>query len=156
MDLVLQRMAKRSDSSYGVIFSEGEHQCFTIEDEKRDIKVKGETRISEGKYEIKFREEGTPLTKKYRKKFPDWFTYHLELQDVNNFSSIYVHLGNFERNTDGCILVNSGVTEVNGEFQGSNSTGAYIKFYKLVSDTLNKGEQVYITIRDEELLNLPF
>ena len=153
MNLILQRMAKRDDSSYGVIFHEGDHQCFTIEDEQREVKVKGETRISSARYEIMFRKESTPLTKKYRKKF-DWFTYHLELQDVYNFTNVYVHIGNYERNTDACLLVNQGVSEVDGEFQGSNSTGAYTKFYKLVSNALNRGERVYIDIRDEEYLTV--
>jgi len=155
MELLQQRMAKRDDSSYSVIFLEGEHQCFVIEDEHRDVKVKGETRIPARRYEIKFRKESTPLTKKYREKF-DWFTHHLELQDVLNFTSIYIHIGNYESNTDGCLLVNKGVSEVDGEFKGANSTGAFIEFYKLISDTLNKGEQVFITIRDEQQISVPF
>lgn len=155
MEIILQRMARGEDSSYGVMFINGKHQCFVIEDEHRDIKVKGETRITNGRYEIKFRKADTPLTKKYRSKF-EWFTYHLELQNVCNFTNVYIHIGNFESNTDGCLLVNTGVTEKDGEFQGTNSTGAYSKLYKLLSDTLGKEEQVFINIVDEELLGVPF
>ena len=145
-------MAQGEDSSYGVIFLEGKQLCFVIEDEAREVKVKGETRIGSGRYEIKFRKESTPLTKKYRTKFPDWFTHHLELQEVYNFTNVYIHLGNFERNTNGCLIVNKGVSEVNGEYQGSNSVGAYTELYKLIADTLNKGEEVYIDIKDEHQL----
>lgn len=149
MNLVLQRMAKREGSSYGVIFLDGIHQCFTIEDGHREVKINGETRIPKGEYEIRFRGEVTPLTEKYRNKF-DWFTYHLEIQDIVGFTNCYLHIGNRSSDSEGCPLVNSGVTEVNGEFIGSNSTGAYTELYKLVSDVLNKGEQVFISIRDED------
>lgn len=155
MDLIMQRMAHGEDSSYGIIFLDGQHVCFTIEDEPRDIKVKGETRIPKGRYQIKYREEATPLTKRYREKF-DWFLYHLEITEVPNFTNIYLHIGNVHENSDGCPLVNNGVQKVGTEFKGLDSTSCYKDFYKLISDTLNKGEDVYIDIRDEDYLKLPF
>lgn len=155
MDLVLQRMAHGEDSSYGIIFLKGKHVCFTIEDEPREVKVKGETRIPKGRYQIKFREVVSPLTKRYRQKF-DWFLYHLEITEVPNFTEILIHVGNYESNTDGCVLVNNGAQKVGTEYKGLDSTSCYKDFYKLVSDTLNKGEEVYIDIRDEDCLRLPF
>ena len=142
-------MAKGEDSSYGVIFLEGKQLCFTIEDGYRVIKVQDETRIPSGRYNVKFKMSSTPMTKRYRKKFPDWFNHHLELQDVYNFTNCYLHVGNNSSESSGCLLLNKGVTEVNGEYTGSHSVSAYTKFYKLISDTLNKGEEVYIDVRDE-------
>ena len=35
-----------------------EFECYTLEDEYRDVKVMGETCIPEGTYDVKFRKEG--------------------------------------------------------------------------------------------------
>lgn len=150
----LQRLDNKSDSSVGALYRENQFLCFTIEDEKRDVKVEGETRIPAGTYEVKLREVVSPLTKKYRSKFK-WFDWHLEIQDVPDFNWVYIHLGNFESNTDGCLLVNKGVNIVDGQWVGSNSTQAFEEVYKLMREDLNQG-RVYIFISDEDYLTLPF
>lgn len=152
----LQRLSGLDDSSYGVLFDNDTKQqiAFVIEDEKRDIKVKGETRVPSGTYGIKKREVLSPLTKKYRNKF-EYFDYHLELQDVSGFENIYIHIGNFERNTDGCLLVNNGVRLQNGDWVGIDSTSCYEEVYKKISKDLESGK-VFITVFDEDRIFLPF
>ncbi len=82
MKLVNVRIARDNESTLGLLTVDGKKFSFVIEDEKRDIKVKGETRISAGLYPVKFRKVLTPLTKKYRVKY-SWFTHHLELLNIH-------------------------------------------------------------------------
>ena len=64
-----------------MLFVNNEFECFTLEDERRAEKAKGETRIPEGVYNIVKRKVDSPLTLKYREKY-DFFDYHLMLEDV--------------------------------------------------------------------------
>ena len=150
-----QRLAHGNDSSYGVLYKpDNTQQCFIVEDEPREVKVDGETRIPAGKYEIKQRKVESGLTMRYRQKY-NWFEWHLELQDVPNFSYCYLHIGNFESNSDGCLLCNYNIVGGN-EFHGGNSTQAFKDFYEEVVALLDSGEKVFIEIRDEGYLFNPF
>src|SRR5690606_2699229 len=83
MEWILQRFSDNTDSTLGLMFKiigyEGKPRLhfnsFVIEDEYREVKVKGETRIPAGRYELKIRKQDTPLTLKYRKRYPEWFQY---------------------------------------------------------------------------------
>ena len=94
-------------TSLGLIFFEKKFFAYTLEDTFRSEKIAGKTRIPAGTYQISFLRQDTPLTKEYRQRF-SWFTYHLELNNVPNFSNIYIHIGNTHANTEGCILVADG------------------------------------------------
>lgn len=121
-------------------------ECFGLEDQYREVKVKHDTRIPEGTYEVGFMEQLTPMTEKYRKRFP-WFTYHLHVREVPNFTSIYIHIGNTEEDTSGCLLVGSDIqANLNGKASTiTGSTAAYEKLYKKVSQAIRNGERVTIT-----------
>ena len=82
------------------------HLCYTLEDEFREIKISGETRIPADTYELKLRTEGS-LTKRYEARFPDIHEGMIWLQNVPGFSWIYLHCGNDDDDTDGCVLVGS-------------------------------------------------
>ena len=103
MKLINTRIARDKKSTLGLLTLDGKTFLFVIENEERDIKVKGETRISAGLYPVKFRNELTPLTKIYRAKY-SWFTYHLELQNVPDFTNVYIHIRNFDSSTAFCQI----------------------------------------------------
>lgn len=147
MKLELLRFPTKEDSTRGKMLVNGRKFCDTLEDEKRSVKVKGETRIPAGKYQIKKREVLSGLTKTYRSKF-DWFDFHLELQDVPNFRYVYIHVGNYDDDTDGCILLGLGFTDYEDESAIWNSRKAFKEFYETVSDALDEGEEVWLTIYD--------
>lgn len=149
-------MGQGKTSSYGVLIHDNQHLCFIIEDEHRDVKLDNETRIPKGKYSIKFREVDSPMTLKYRKKYPDFFTYHLELQNIENFEYVYIHVGNAESNTSGCLLTNTGVTSKRGDWVGTESVKAFKEVYKLVAESLANGEEVSIEVLDEDYWLMPF
>lgn len=153
LQLRLTRFFPSKESTLGAMFIDSEPECFTLEDEYREIKVKGETRIPAGTYTIKFNETLTPLTEKYRAKYP-WFTYHLEIQDVKNFKNVYIHVGNTDSNTQGCILLGDSlinnqvkVGNVQDGFLG-NSGQAFERFYKKVGEHLRQNGDVEIQIID--------
>ena len=84
----LLRYSDDGETTIGLLYIDKKFYCYTLEDTHHDIKVPGETRIPAGNYQLTMRKEVTPLTEKYRTRYPEWFTFHLELQHVPNFSSI--------------------------------------------------------------------
>lgn len=150
MELLTQRYSDGGDSTLGLFFMNGKFDGYTLEDEHRDTKVAGETRIPAGRYEIKFREEpASKMNQRYQQKFP-WFTWHLWLQDVPNFEWIYMHIGYNDDHTDGCILVGDTANNnvVNSGRLGA-SDAAYKRIYLAISAALMSGERVFITVKDE-------
>jgi hypothetical protein len=124
MELRMLRVAESDDATLGVLYNGTNFVCYTLEDEFRQEKIRGETRIPSGEYEIKFRKVLSPATERYRDKF-DWFTYHVELQDVPNFQYVYIHIGNDDDDSDGCILVGEQADSKN--FKIWKSTQAFKK-----------------------------
>jgi hypothetical protein len=135
------------DSTVGMISGEDLQPAFLLEDEHRDVKVKGDTRIPAGVYFIRFAKRNTDLTKKYRNRFP-WFTWHLEIVGIKNFTGVYYHIGNKEADTAGCPLIGQTCDLSSGEGTIGRSTIAYEIFYKKVSSWLNAGEDVIVQITD--------
>src|SRR3989304_4173766 len=80
--------------------------------------------------------EGTPLAftmeDEYRQQYA-WFTFHLELQNVNNFQKVYIHIGNTDKDTDGCILVAYTATGIkDGKLQITESKACFERLYKML------------------------
>lgn len=151
-DYILHRFSSAEYCTLGLLHrkqSDGSirFKCFTLEDERRDVKVMGQTRIPAGTYEIRLRAAGG-----MHNRYIQRFGFHqgmLWLQDVPGFEWIYIHPGNDHTHTDGCILVGNGVRENltrNGFL--SDSVPAYERLYKEIVDELNGGSKVFITIED--------
>lgn len=129
------------DCTISEMYVDGEMFCHVLEDAYRPQKVSGFTRIGSGEYEIKKREVVSPMTERYRRKY-HWFDWHLELQNVPEFQHIYIHIGNFPKDTDGCLLV--GKWNLQPSFI-SNSTDTFHELYELISEKLLE-EDVFIRI----------
>ena len=52
MKLQVVRFQFGKDATNGMLFIDGEFECYTLEDEYRDVKVMGETCIPEGTYDV--------------------------------------------------------------------------------------------------------
>lgn len=146
MLLKLYRFSTSDESTLGLLFVNDVFYCYTLEDTHNDIKIKGETRIPKGTYEIKYRTVGG-FHGRYLKRFSGIHKGMLELQNVPNFKYILIHCGNTIKDTDGCILVGDVLNNntINNGFLG-NSANAYKRLYKVVSRALDKGEEVLIHI----------
>jgi len=149
MRLHLLRISGAKESTLGWIFIDGKPEAMTLEDQFQNVKVKHETRIPAGKrYDVGFNENITPMTERYRKRFT-WFTYHLEIKEVKGFENIYIHLGNDDDDTSGCVLV--GDSQTNNQYQDGflgNSAQAFERFYKKVFTALKAGDEVTIDVED--------
>jgi len=142
MLLQLTRVFDDKLRTIGIMKVDGKPECFSLEDAFHEEKVWGKTRIPRGSYEIKLRTEGG-MHKKYSKKY-DWHKGMLWLQDVENFEWVYIHIGNDEEDTDGCIL-----TGTNWNMRGNTITGsalAYKTLYQKIISQLQAGYPVNIEV----------
>ncbi len=149
LTLRLKRYSDDGQTTLGLVFV-GEHFfCYSLEDTFQLQKIAGETRIPAGTYSISLREEESPLTKKYRDKYPDWFTFHLQLQNVPGFENIYIHSGGTSEDTAGCLLVSDSFNISDKAKFLTNSRATFKKLYIFLSKELKNGKQVRIQIFDE-------
>ena len=131
--------------------SEGalEFLCYTLEDEYREVKIKGKTRVPAGTYPVVLRKEGG-FNERYSKKFPDMHIGMLHIINVLNFEYILIHVGNTDADTAGCLLVgNSQVSNLiqKDGFVGS-STNAYKDIYPEIAKALEEGQEVSIEYKN--------
>ena len=144
LDVVRTQFGK--DATNGMLFVDGVFEAFTLEDEVRDKKIKGETAIPLGEYEIKLRTVGgfhSKYTSKYGAAFHKGM---LELQNVPNFQYILIHTGNTDSHTAGCLLIGETQQDLDKGKDGfiGGSGDAYKKFYPKGRDALIAREKVTI------------
>tara|TARA_R110002074_G_scaffold121968_1_gene256496 strand:- start:16810 stop:17262 length:453 start_codon:yes stop_codon:yes gene_type:complete len=149
MELEIKRLGGDSDTTIGAWYvGEGMAKylfCFSIEDERRINKIAGKTRIPAGRYEIILNKTGG-MNQKYA-KYP-WHKGMLELDEVEGFDFIYIHPGNTDDDTEGCLLPNYKADA--NSMRGENSFECYKDLYLEVISAIQDEEQVFITIKDEE------
>ena len=158
MELEVVRFSSESDSTNGILFDSSntldgkKFLCYTLEDEERKSKVKGETRIPAGSYKIKIREVGG-FHSKYKKRFGTTHRGMLHIVDVPGFEYILIHCGNTDEHTAGCLLLGDSQENnqlVDDGFIGK-STQAYKRVYPKILKALNNEEDVrieYIDLND--------
>ena len=153
MKLEVVRFSSQTDSTSGLLFEInelGKHfLCYTLEDERRALKVQGETRVPAGVYSIKLRKEGG-FNERYTKKYGGFHVGMLHIVDVPGFEYILIHTGNTDEHTAGCLLV--GDTQENNViirdgFVGK-SNNAYKRIYPRIAKALERGEDVTIEYID--------
>ena len=144
MKIQVIRYSTSKKDTLSLIFLNELFECYGLEDSYHKTKIKHKTRIPDGIYNLDWNKNITPMTVRYRKKFK-WFKYHLEVKNVENFSNIYIHIGNTSEDTSGCLLLGD-TTKSNKNSGGfiSNSTSAYKRFYEKIRDLLISGEKVTI------------
>jgi hypothetical protein len=152
MKLEVLRISSQKDSTNGILFDVTEGRKFlayTLEDEHREEKVKGETRIPAGTYKITLRTVGG-FHSRYVSKYGDMHKGMLWVRDVPGFEYILIHTGNTDEHTAGCLLVgssqNENLTKKDG-FIGASTT-AYKRIYPPIAEALENGEEVTITYID--------
>ena len=131
MELFVDRFVSDDDSTISRVSVDGRFVCFGLEDEYREEKVVGETRIPAGTYRITLRTEGG-FHQRYSRRFSDIHRGMLHIQDVPNFQFILIHCGNTDEDTKGCLLVGTQANTEPGDMSITASTGAYRRFYPLV------------------------
>ena len=158
MKLEVLRISSGADSTNGLLFLVENHcnetdgswiertfLAYTLEDEYRDEKVSGETRIPKGVYQLGLRTIGG-----YTQRFPNMHKGMLHVLNVPGFEYILIHCGNTDEHTAGCLLVgdsqeNNQITE--DGFIGK-STQAYKRIYPMIAKAIRKKEEVTIEYKD--------
>ena len=129
------RYASDSKTTLSLVSIDGIFECYGLEDEYREEKVYGETRISAGTYNIGLRKVGG-FHSRYLRRFPDIHRGMLEIEDVPNFEHILIHVGNSEKDTAGCLLVGQGVKP---NKTVTHSVNAYKALYSKVVESAISG-----------------
>lgn len=151
MELFAQRISSGAEATLGILHDVTDHanrrfQCYVLEDQFNEPKIPGETRIPVGRYQIKLRTEGG-MHQRYGKRFP-WHKGMLWLQNVKDFTFIYIHVGNKDDDSEGCLLVGDGqISNVVERGQVMSSVTAYKRLYHRIIEALDN-EEVWIEIED--------
>ena len=161
MNLEVIRFSSGTDSTNGIlfetiqqgneidgIFKQTKFLAYTLEDEQRNEKVFGETRIPNGTYKLGLRKVGG-YHAKYSKRFPHIHIGMLHVLDVPGFEYILIHCGNTDEHTAGCLLV--GDSQENNQITADGfigkSTQAYKRIYPRIAEAIECGEDVIITYK---------
>ena len=153
MKLEVIRFSSQKDSTNGILFEvvEGKRNflCYTLEDEHREEKVFGETRVPSGTYEITLRTVGG-FHSRYTKKYGEMHKGMLWVRNVPGFEYILIHTGNTDEHTAGCLLL--GDSQQNNAIKSDGFIGssvqAYKRVYPRVAKALEGNEKVTITYID--------
>lgn len=139
------RRFEHDNSTTGELSIDGVLQCVTLEDkcrEPEEKKIYGETAIPYGTYNVTLRTEGT-IYEDYKDRFADIRNERgtLWVRNVPGFEYILLHIGNFLKDTLGCLLVGSRIVS---DTEIAESTKAYKRIYPIIADALEHGEKVEI------------
>jgi len=93
MKLLLKRIFKGETYTIGKLYVDGVYVCDTLEDKVREVKIKHETAIPAGTYDVILN-----LSTRFKRILP-------RLLNVPGFDGILIHPGNDKDDTSGCILV---------------------------------------------------
>ena len=153
MKLQVVRFSSQADSTSGLLFEInelGKHfLCYTLEDERRALKVQGETRVPAGTYKIELRTEGG-FNERYSRKYTGIHIGMLHIVNVPGFEYILIHTGNTDEHTAGCLLVGDSQENnviIRDGFVGK-SNNAYKRIYPRIAKAIESGEDVTIEYVD--------
>jgi len=145
------RISSGKDATSGLLFEVSQNKrtflAYTLEDEQRDVKVWGETRIPAGTYKLKLREEGG-FHNKYLNKYGN--TFHkgmIHVQDVPGFEYILWHTGNTDEHTAGCLIL--GNTQTNNRIAKDGFVGNSVDAYKFVYSRVAAAIEAGISVEVE-------
>ena len=155
MELILKRIALRSEYTIGKLYVDGEYVCDTIEDTVRDldkdgkfangeVKIPGKTAIPYGRYEITMKVKSPKYSNfskySWAKKYDGYLP---RLLNVPHFDGVLIHVGNSALDSEACVLV--GENKVVGKVINSVNT-----FRRLMDEYLvpakKRNENIVITI----------
>ena len=115
MKLTVRRFLFEDSTSIGMLLVNEQFFCWTLEDIPRTVKVWGETAIPVGVYNV----EITSANK--------WGKPMLHIMNVPNFEGIYIHAGNTNADTLGCVLVGTTVVDTKTVAGSKSALGALME-----------------------------
>lgn len=165
VNLSVNRFICEPDWTMGKFYEDEKMTGYTMEDEIRNVKIKGETAIWGGKYKLESRFSPKFSYKFYWNRKTEkllWFMDYNKLPkiqkadfaphllfwitNVPKFDYILIHWGNTDDDTDGCLIIGDKMGTVNGKGAVINSKKFYIDFYQRNFPKLDANS--YITIEN--------
>ena len=146
MEMLLDRFHSTTDATMGSWFLDGRWICFCLEDEKRLVKLAGETRIPAGRYEITRCYQSGILSRMQEK----WYngSWIPSIENVPGFTYIRIHPGNTDDHSDGCLL--PGFTANALDMTIGKSRDAFVHLVNRMDEYFKRGERVWLTIEDND------
>lgn len=158
MDIVVKRKIKGANFTIGELSIDGKFFCYTLENTDKGLndrmsvaeieskKVYGKMAIPTGTYELamnvvspRFNEQGNKSQYlSIGNKLP-------RLQNVKGFDGILIHIGNYAKDSEGCILVGSFYNESQGTISDSKNT--FFELYDILADAEKQGKEIKVTIK---------
>lgn len=156
--LKVLRYNLKPDWTLGKLLVLDKQEGFTIEDEIRGIKVKGETAVPYGKYLLGYRQSpkfsssflyspslNVLIEPKEQRLYPtvkDFKPHNLIwIKDIPNFEYVLLHWGNTDDDTEGCLIVGSSIGVIKGQEAVLGSKVFYKQLYPKIYPSIEKGEQ---------------
>lgn len=157
MKLTLKRTRRSAACTIGELYINGKRFCYTLEDVDRGlnstmtaeqikkVKVASETAIPTGTYTI----DMDTISPKYSARGANStyapIAFKLpRLVNVPGYSGVLIHIGNYPKDTDGCVLVGQSVASSGEAINGS--TAAFWALYAELEKAHKKGQKITITI----------
>lgn len=145
MELLLQRTTQTAVSTQGQLFLNGHFLCYTLEPVVREQagvpvaiwKSWGKAAVPAGTYRI----EIATFTGDHGESYDAPL-----LENVPGFAGVYIHIGNYPQDTDGCILV--GTTP--GDDEVDDSQVAFDALFPQIAHALQGGDGVTICVAPPE------
>jgi len=127
MLITIKRLHKTEASTIGELLVDGVFECFTLEDTEREVKIKGETAIKEGKYKVIINKSN-----RFKRLLP-------LLLNVPEFEGVRIHSGNTNHDTEGCILV--------GQTKSKNFIGKSRKAFNALFKKMQVAKEITLIIK---------
>ena len=149
MEILVERKWKKDNYTIGRLYVDGVFMCNTLEDTDRGLhqgmevseikakKIPGKTAIPTGRYKVTLKTQSQKF--KDKKNYQFCKGYLPRLVDVPGYTGVLIHIGNYPKDTDGCILV--GENKVKGGVV--NSVATFTKLYEVLKQA---NEDIWITI----------
>lgn len=146
MNILVDRIVSNHDVTISRVYINDRFFCHGLEDEYRRFKVPGETRIPAGCYDLKLRREGG-FHNRYRTLFPQMHKGMIEIARVPDFRWVLIHVGNYERDTAGCLLLGRADFNAWAVWQ---SRATYKRFYTEVLDAVDSASATIIFLDNDQ------
>lgn len=153
MELRIERISGQTDYTIGRLLVDGVYFCDTMEptdrglvgtmtaEEVRAVKRKGLTAIPVGRYRVTLAVKSPKMSAKVTYRFCDGRLPRLV--NVPGYEGILIHIGNFPRDTQGCILVGRNVERGKLLY----STQMFRRLYEVLQAAVGRGEDVWAEVR---------
>ena len=150
MELELKRIARRETYTIGRLYIDGILFCDTLEDTDRGLrqdmslpvlrakKRKGVTAIPTGRYRVTLGVKSPKYSTRKQYKFCKG--YVPRLINVPCYDGILIHIGNYPKDTEGCILVGKN-TKVGAVLESAKT---FRELYAILKDAK---DSIYITVK---------